>query len=322
VKRKEFHDLLWQKGLGSLQTGSEVAIAGAGISGLHLAEALVGHGYRVSVFEPEYCGGLRVPMMHACHAAKPRPELWQKATGWSRLWYTQLPFSTGAVEMHEGDYGQFFTIRTRQYLRDLRDHVRQSGAQYVRKRIDFTEARHLGFSAFFIATGQATQSTLNAIMPGAAQLIVGGETYFGNVNSDPVFPPEDLTRLAAATNFMRHGRRAAFIHRNGETAAEAGARAALMYSKKRAYFFGGVRLASRDRLPVVGCLPGPNAQPYFFTAMGYHAMTYAPYLATKFASWLAGKDDEDRNLICGLTPARFIPRENIGKLRAADVNSI
>lgn len=322
MKRQEFHELLWRKGLGSVQKDSQVAIAGAGISGLHLAAALVGHGYRVSVFDPECCGGLRVPMMHACHASKPRPELWQRATTWSRAWYTQLPFSARSVQRHEGGYGTFFTIRPRPYLRDLRDYLDQRDVQFVRKSIDFAEARHLGFSAFFIATGQATQNALNAIMPGAAQPIAGGETYFGNVNSDPFFPPEDVTRLAAATNFMRHGSRAALIHRNGETTAEAEARATLMYEKKRAYLFGGVRLASRDRLPVVGCLPGPNPQPYFFTAMGYHAMTYAPYLATKFAAWLAGIDDEDRNLICGLTPARFIPRENIGKLRAADVNSV
>ena len=90
--------------------------------------------------------------------------------------------------------------------------------------------------------------------------------------------------------------------------------AAQMYPNKRSYLFKGTRLTSRDRLPVVGRLPGNAYSPVYFTAMGYHAMTYAPFLAAKTAAWLSGHEDEDRNLICGLTPARLLPKASIDKL--------
>ncbi|AFM12178.1 NAD(P)-binding protein [Turneriella parva] len=318
MKRRDYFELLWQQDHGKLGARGKIAIAGAGTSGLHLAYALVTRGFEVTVFDPLPFGGLRVPLMHACNTVKPRSGLWQAAAAWSRGWYTNLPFATTAVLIHKTAFGQGFTILARPYLRALRRFLKQQGVNFVKAEFDLAAT---GFVEAITAVGIASQPALNALAEGAVKPLPGIETYFGNVTADAEFSPEDQARVAVTTNYIRHGRRAGFIHRNNETPGDALAMAQQMYPTNRPYLFGGTRLTSRDRLPIVGRLPGDPRQPFFFTAMGYHAMTYAPFLATRVAQWLVGEEDEDRNLICGLTPARFLPRELIGRLNGTDRHS-
>jgi len=314
MRRQPFHDYLWQRALGSLSGGSSVAIAGAGISGLHLAAALAKYGHRVTVFDAHRFGGLRIPMMHACSTTRHRSEFWQRAAVWSRSWYQNLPFATNSVEKHADGLGDYFTVLARSYLRALRLHLAREGVRFVTARLATGDAESKTFAEIFVATGIGNEPALNQIIEAAARPLPGLESYFGNISNEAAFSVEDQKRLEASTNYFRHGRRAAFIHRNDETEAEATARAGNMYPRKRSYLFRGTRLTTRDRLPVVGRLPGLEYSPFYFTAMGYHAMTYTPFLAEKTAAWLSGHQDEDRNLICGLTPARFLPKASIGVL--------
>lgn len=316
MKRRVYFEILWQQDYGRLKARGNVAIAGAGISGLHLAAALVARGFEVTVFDPQQFGGLRVPLMHACSTPKPRAGLWQAAAVWSRTWYTDLPFTTSAVKSQTNAFGEGFTIHTRPYLRALRRFLQQKKVKFVSEEFDDTAT---GFIEAFTATGIAGQTRLNSIAESAVKPLIGLESYFGNINADANFSPEDEARVAVTTNYMRHARRAGFIHRNNEPAADAATLAQKMYPTKKSYLFSGTRLTSRDRLPVVGRLPNETGEPFYFTAMGYHAMTYAPFLATRVAQWLVGEEEgEDRNLICGLTPARFLPRDMIGRLASGN----
>ncbi len=315
MKRRDLFERLWREARGILKTADPVAVAGGGASGLHLALALAQKGFIVTVYEPAKIGGLRVPLMHACHTTKPRQPLWEAAAEWTRNWYAQQTFSKGSLEFRENTFGKYFVIHSRRYLRDLRNHLLQRGVTIRSEKFDTAVSADSGYRGIFVATGEAVASRLEGICAGATQLLPGFESYFANQGLDPVFSEADTERNLVTTNFMAFGSRAGYIHRNRETEQVACSIARSFYPKGRAALFRGTRLTSRDRLPVAGFLPGTRNSVFLFCAMGYHAMTYAPYLAEKTAAWLIGENVDDGNLICGLTPARFLPRDQISKTR-------
>lgn len=325
MKRHELYLKIWEDCRGILKPGGRTAVIGGGISGLHLAWFLRARQMQVTVFEPQRTGSLRIPLMHACSALKKRPPLWETAASFSRTWYNKQSLQSKSVKRLENDFGEFFVIRTRPYLRFLRNAVISQGVTVERART----MKSPGFDMVIVAAGGESRHFFPKIYEAKTIPIHGWESYFNSRNTRPHFTPAQADRNEVATNFMEFPPRAGLIHRNDEKRADVEALAREIFPNQRAALFEGVRLASVDRNPIVGFFPPPeinsydqlkvkfqkenyaalasrDQSPFFFTAMGYHAMTYTPYLAHAVAGWLTGV--RDQNMICTLTPARFLPR--------------
>jgi len=185
-------------------------------------------------------------------------------------------------------------------------------------------------STVFIATGAAAQAAASPGWSAALVPLPGWESYFA---MRPLGQPvaEELARRDVRTNYFVHHKRAGFIHLNGTERAAANAFATALHPGQRHALFHGTRLTTRDRLPVVGFLLPDEVTTFdqlriaivqgrlksllqqrpgifCFTGMGYHAMTYSPFLAERAASWLTGASREEEILLGALTPARFLPR--------------
>ena len=328
MNRRQFYHKIWRDCFGMLRDKSRVAIAGGGISGTHLALALSRHGCAVTLFEPAALGGVRIPVMQACQTPKARPGFWQAATEYSRAWYAQLIKRGFPVVESESPYGNFFTMAARRHLRGL--YAILSKQQVERRRQMFTPADAAEFDLHFIASGAATILSGFRHLAPATQLIRGYETYASRISAH---------QPAAAEALLQLPRRLALVHRREATAQEAYAEARNVITAGRYALFGDHRIVTRDRLPVVGFAPAPvyadynefrwhikghnlfedamvHRSPFLFQGMGYHAMTYAPYLAEQVARWLTGKAETDENMICALTPARFLPRHGAHDARA------
>lgn len=247
--------------------------------------------FRVSVFDSKPTGGVTIPLMHACHAMRKRPELWSRAAAYSRDWYRKI--GGAAIGELQNEFGAYFTIRVRPYLRLIKRELQHKGIEFIKTATDASALK--GYAAIFIATGsQTTQLAAIRILP-------GWESYFSRVGAAAL---NDETKTS---NYINVPPRAGYIHQNKETRASAAALARAMHATGRHALFYGERLTTRDRMPVVGFL-GEQDSPFMFCGMGYHAMTYAPYLAHAVAAQLAGETPVDENLVCALTPARFHPR--------------
>lgn len=326
MKRHELYRKIWQDCNGILKAGSHIAIIGGGISGLHLAWFFGRQKIRVTVFEPGKTGSLRVPLMHACCTLKKRPQLWEAAANFSRRWYSQNALETQCLSLRENPFGEYFVIRTRAYLLFLKNAVLNQGATIVQRKI---LREPTGYDLVVVAAGAKSQGLLPGQYSAATFQIHGWESYFCAHGAEPRFTAEQAECYEVTTNFMTYSKRAGLIHRNSEERADAQALARSIFPGQRSALFEGVRLAAADRNPIVGfCPPGEintydklkvkfqkenyaalasrSQSPFFFTAMGYHAMTYGPFLAHSVAGWLTGNGGQ--NMICTLTPARFLPR--------------
>lgn len=329
MNRRQFYHKIWRDCLGMLREGKpRVAIAGGGIAGTHLALALSRHGSAVTLFEPAAVGGVRIPVMHACQTPKTRVGLWQAATEYSRSWYAGLIARGFPVVMTDSPQGKFFTMAARRHLRGL--YAMLAAQQVEKRRRMFTPSDAAEFDFHFIATGAATGLSGFRHLAPATQLIRGYETYAARISAH---------EPAAAEALLQLPRRLALVHRREATVESAYAEARSAISAGRYALFGDHRIVTRDRLPVVGFAPAPvyadynefrwhikdhnlvddaktHSSPFLFQGMGYHAMTYAPYLAEQVALWLTGTAGVDENMICALTPARFLPRHGAHDARA------
>lgn len=323
MRRRNVWQVLWRASFATLPPESRIAIAGAGISGLNLAYALARQGVHVTVYDPALRGGVRIPLMHACALRTPGSALWQEARRFAANWYCRHEFASAVIK-REGPSGVYFSIHTRRYLALLRALASGVGVQFAQSAIpDGLEL------PLFIAMGIGTLKKAQPIWKDALLPLPGFESYFA-LRTESQLPPEALTQSSVRSNYFVHARRAAFIHRNGSERQVAIDFARALHATERHALCYGVRLASRDRLPVVGyALPPefvnfdtvrtiavknkigdffPEKQKvFFFTGMGYHAMTYAPFLADRVALWLTGRAQKDENLLGALTPARFLP---------------
>lgn len=311
MKRAEFFQNTWRQSHGILQPGARVAVIGAGISGLHLAHALHEKKISVTVFDPQKNGGLRIPLMHACHTVKRRAPLWEKAAEYSRAWYRIGKMNGDGVSEQNNDFGAYFNIRMRRYLGKLRSRLAAKGVGFRRDIAD-QNSPLADFDLTCAATGAATILTATRIIP-------GWESYFSRQGA-PAPDAEIGKNGSRITNYIYLGKRAGFIHRNGETRASAAAFARNLHPTGRHVLFYGERLTTRDRFPVLGFAGPAQRSPFLFCAMGYHAMTYAPYLSYVTAAHFIGDAPIDENLICTLTPARFLPRseaQNAGTAKPA-----
>lgn len=323
MRRHDVYRALWRAAFGVLPPQSRVIVAGAGASGLHLAAALALHGVKVTVCEPARCGGVRIPLLHACNLPKRGSALWQAASTFARDWYARENLRP-AVERHKGAFGEYFSIHTRTYLQILRRHALAVGVQFVSSHMPAATDLPV-----FIATGVAAQATAPAGWSAALKPLSGCESYFALRAAGPPVA-EELARRNLRTNYFVHRNRAAFIHLNGTERSAARAFALALHPGVRQALFYGARLTTRDRLPVVGFSPPGVVRDYpylrsavlegrrellreepgtfFFTGMGFHAMTYSPFLADRVAKWLTGAAAQDEILLGGLTPTRFLPR--------------
>lgn len=324
MRRRDVCSALWREAFGVLPPESRVIVAGAGPSGLHLASALAAHGLKVTVYEPAHCGGVRIPLLHACNLPKTGSTLWQAASTFARDWYAHETLHP-AVERHGGAFGEYFSIHTRTYLQLMRRRALAGGVQFVQSLLPAETG-----STVFIATGVAAQSAAPAAWSAALSPLPGWESYFA---LRPESPPvaEELAKRDVRTNYFVHRNRAGFIHLNRTESAAARTFAAVLHPGLRQALFHGSRLTTRDRLPVVGFSPpgvvtdfhklrvavseGRLGQllreppgTFFFIGMGFHAMTYSPFLADRAAKWLTGTAAQDEILLGALTPARFLPR--------------
>ncbi len=324
MRRSDVFKALWRTAFGVLPSATPVSIAGAGPSGLHLALALARRSLKVTVYEPARCGGVRIPLLHACNLPKAGSPLWRAASQYSRAWYADNSLHS-AVARHTGVFGEYFSIHTRTYLQMLRRRALDVGVQFVREPLpERAEA------VVFIATGAATRAVVPASWSAALAPLPGWESYFAlRPDARPV--AEELVRRDLRTNYFTHRNRAGFIHLNRTERAAAQVFGKALHPDLRHALFHGTRLTTRDRLPIVGfSLPaGITTYPelralamqgrlrelmrkqggvFFFTGMGYHAMTYSPFLAERAASHLTGGAAEDEILLGALTPARFLPR--------------
>lgn len=328
MNRRQFYHKIWRDCLGMLRDKPCVAIAGGGIAGTHLALALSRHGCAVTLFEPAAVGGVRIPVMHACQTPKTRLGLWQAATEYSRGWYAELIMRGFPVVESDSPQGEFFTMAARRHLRGL--YALLAEQQVERRRRMFTLSDAAEFDFHFIASGAATVLSGFRHLAPATQLIRGYETYASRISTH---------EPAAAEALLQLPRRLALVHRREATALSAYAEARNAIAAGRYALFGDHRIVTRDRLPVVGFAPAPvyadynefrwhikdhnlvddarvHKSPFLFQGMGYHAMTYAPYLAEQVALWLTGRAEADENMICALTPARFLPRSGAHDARA------
>ena len=309
MRRAEFFQSIWRQSSGMLQPGARIAIIGAGISGLHLAHAFCEKKISVTVFDPRKNGGVRVPLVHACHTVKTRAPLWEKAAEYSRAWYRSQTAKGNDIFEGQNEFGAFFNIRLRPYLRRLRTRL---AAQGVAFRYDVADKNSVlvDFELTCVATGAATTLAATRIVP-------GWESYFSRMGA-PATDANIGKNGGKITNYIYMEKRAGFIHRNGETRATATAFAHDLHPAARHALFYGERLTTRDRFPVLGFADSANPSPYLFCAMGYHAMTYAPYLSQAAVAHLLGQTVPDENLICALTPARFLPRIEAQGARGAN----
>ena len=324
MRRGDIFDAIWREAFAVLPTGSSVVVAGAGPSGLHLATALAQCGLRVAVYDPARTGGVRIPLLHACNLPKSGSLLWQAASRFARAWYADEALGA-AVERHQGPFGEFFSIHTRTYLRLLKRHALAVGVQFVQAPFPVGMP-----TPVFIATGAASQTFAPSSWSAAFAPLAGWESYFA-LRPMGIPVAEELARSDVRTNYFTHRQRAGFIHPNRTKREVAEAFAAALNPEERQALFRGIRLTTRDRLPVVGfSLPGEVADfgrlrlaavqgrlgellrqqrhTFFFTGMGFHAMTYSPFLANRVAQWLTGQGVHDEILLGALTPARFLPR--------------
>lgn len=329
MNRRQFYHKIWRDCLGMLRHDkARVAVVGGGIAGTHLALALSRHGCAVTLFEPATVGGVRIPVMHACQTPKTRVGLWQAATEYSRTWYAALIARGFPVVESDSPQGKFFTMAARRHLRGLYAILAEQRVE--RRRQMFTPADAAEFDFHFIASGAATTLSGFRHLAPATQLIRGYETYASRISAH---------EPAAAEALLQLPQRLALVHRREATAESARAEVKSFFTAGRYALFGDHRLVTRDRLPVVGFVPAPvyadynefrwhikdhnlvedartHLSPFLFQGMGYHAMTYAPYLAEQVALWLMGSAGVDKNLICALTPARFLPRSGAHDVRA------
>jgi glycine/D-amino acid oxidase-like deaminating enzyme len=285
---------------------------------------LAAQGIQVTVYDPARCGGVRIPLLHACNLRKKGSALWQVACAFARIWYKDATF-TSAVEQHLGPFGEYFSIHTRTYLQLLQRRALAMGARIIRAALP-TERN----ATVFIATGAAAMAAAPAAWSAALHPLFGWESYFA-LRPPVRLAAQKLVRNDVRTNYFVHRKRAGFIHLNGTERRDAIAFAKALHAEERHALFHGTRLTTRDRLPIVGfslpkCITTFNdlrtaaqqqrlagllhrqSSEFFFTGMGYHAMTYSPFLADRTAKWLTGKAAEDEKLLGALTPARFLPR--------------
>lgn len=306
MKRAEEYLRIWKASRGSLRAGANVAIVGCGVSGLHLAYFLNKRGLAVTLFDPQRRSGVRVPLVHACHTVKVRAPLWENAATFAREWYQHDHQPREIIEAHRNDFGLYFNIRLRSYLSFWRKRLMQNGVVFKYESIA-AEQPLAGFDLTFLAKGAAT-TTLTA-----TRTIPGWESYFSRFGA-----PAEKANIGKngnkITNYIHMARRAGFIHRNDETAETAVNFAAEIHPTGRRALFYGERLTTRDRFPVVGLAGGT----WLFCAMGYHALTYTPYLAQTVAAHLCGDTVADENLISTLTPARFLPRSGAQGVQASN----
>lgn len=323
MRRRDVFSALWREAFAVLPTRTRVIVAGAGPSGLHLALQFARHGLEVVVHDPAGCGGVRIPLLHACNLRKRGSALWQAASAYARDWYAAACFGP-AVERHKGPFGEYISIHARTYLRLLRRQAQALGVQFVRTSLPAD-----AHGPLFLAKGAATLYDAPS-WSGSLAPLAGWQSYFAlRAASEPV--AEELARRDLRTNYFTHRRRAGFIHVNGTEWAAARKFGSALHPDHRHALFHGTRLTTRDRLPIVGfSLPaeasdfrslsavfaqrgvsGPILRGrgiFFFTGMGYHAMTYSPFLAERVAEWLTGRTARDEILLGALTPARFLPR--------------
>lgn len=311
-----------------LRDKPRVAIAGGGIAGTHLALALSRHGCAVTLFEPAAVGGVRIPVMHACQTPKTRLGLWQAATEYSRAWYAELIQRGFPIVECDSPQGKYFTMAARRHLRGL--YALLSEQRVVHRRQMFTVRNAAEFDFHFVATGAATALSNFRHLAPATQLIRGYETYAARIRAHEPAAAEALLQLPP---------RLALVHRREASAESAYAEARSFITAGRYALFGDHRIVTRDRQPVVGFAPAlvyadynefrwhikdhnlvedaeTHLSPFLFQGMGYHAMTYSPYLAEQVALWLKGGAGADENMICALTPARFLPRSGAHEARA------
>lgn len=287
----------WNASRGSLHAGAKVAIVGAGVSGIHLAHFLNERGFAVTVFDPQNRGGVSIPLVHACHTVKGRAPLWEKAATFARDWYLRKDQPRNAITTCCNDFGIYFNIRLRSYVTFWKRRLIDSGVCFKSETVE-NELPLPGFEKTFFAKGNGTTSLA------ATRIIPGWESYFSRITA-PAEQANIGKNGGKITNYMYVHPRAGFIHRNDEAATAAKNFAAEIHPTGRRALFYGERLTTRDRFPVVG----GYGEIWFFCAMGYHALTYTPYLAQAVAAHLAGDPCADENLISTLTPARFIPRQ-------------
>lgn len=297
MKRAEEYIQIWNQARGSLRAAAKVAVVGCGVSGIHLAYFLHARGFAVTVFDPRQRSGVRVPLVHACHTVKVRAPLWEKAATFARSWYTQDHQPRWIIESHHNDFGVYFNIRLRGYLSFWKKRLIGAGVTFRHESIA-AETPLPGFDLTFFAKGSATHA-----LP-ATRTIPGWESYFSRFGA-----PAEKANIGKngnkITNYIHMAPRAGFIHRNNETAETAASFAAAIHPTGRKALFYGERLTTRDRFPVVGA----SGEIWLFCAMGYHALTYTPYLAQAVSAHLAGDRFTDENLISTLTPTRFLPRQ-------------
>jgi glycine/D-amino acid oxidase-like deaminating enzyme len=326
MKRADFFRKIWLDCKGALPMGSAVAVAGAGPSGLMLALALAEYGMLVTLYDPKRTGGLRIPLMHACFSRETRSRLWETAAAHSRTWY-QTNFNEADGVYADKSTQLFFTVRLRQFLRTLLERFESHGGKVVHGQCDPKEVC-TQYRMVFFAAGASGARQFFVVFGGCLRHLTGSESYIrrpGESEFDTnVNPPDSIAE------WIKSRSRAAFIHLNATQPDAARKIAHELYTRGRHALFADTRLTSRDRQPVVGfttedrwnnydaCFTGCKYESFsqrslkagstfLFTAMGYHALTYAPYLADQVAKWLTGTETEDQNLVCALSPARFLP---------------
>lgn len=322
MNRREFYQKLWLDCKGILKSGERVAVAGGGVSGLQLSLALRRRGVDVSLFECARVGGVRIALMKACHTSRPNVFLWSAAQEFSAAWYKTKIREGFAVSELSAKGASYFVVKTRAYIRALERDFHECGGVLYRKTFQKADARN--FSLWFAATGAALWSNEFRFAQTATQRLFGRQTYMANAA---------LREPTQGIEFLQFNTRAAFIHRRDDSFEETISQAKRLAKASRYAALCDHRLVTRDRLPIVGFTPRTeyanynefrhfilhknfaaeameNNVPFLFQGMGYHALTYAPFLAEKTAAWLCGEDARDaaQNVLCTLTPVRFLPR--------------
>ncbi|HRP70907.1 MAG TPA: hypothetical protein PLY93_15395 [Turneriella sp.] len=313
MKPRALFAKLWDDQFALLPQGSHATISGGGISGLHLAEALTLKGVRVTLYDLKKTGGVRIPLMRACQSEKPHSALWQRAAAFTREKFHTLPQAAFGIDVRNN----WFVINTRAYLRALRTRLQEQGVVFVHAEAPSSQS-DLHFNA----------SGAGGYMSPVTRVAAGYESYWGRLKSHE----ETALKEKAIPHYLRSATRAALVHTEIKPIGELCQDAHRVHPHARHAIFYGERLTCRDRLPLVGFdthtaalsydvlrekfIREPfdvyaRAQefPFLFTAMGYHAFTYAPYLASVVAKHLTGHARDNENLVCTLTPTRFLSRK-------------